>query len=49
MIWAIPNNILRVSQPDLTFDPISEGEITVGSEAGIFGGVKTLDADLNKC
>ena len=38
-------NILRVSQPDLTFDPISEGEITVGSEAGIFGGFKTLDAD----
>ena len=38
-------NILRGSQPDLTFEPISEGEITVSSEAGTFGGVKTLDAD----
>ena len=38
-------NILRDSQPDLTFDPISDGEITVSSEAGIFGGFKTLDAN----
>ena len=38
-------NILRGSQPDLTFESISEDEITVSSEAGIFGGFKALDAD----
>ena len=37
-------NILRSSQPELTFDPISDGEITVSGEEGIFGGFKTLDA-----
>ena len=37
-------NILRGSQPDLTFDPISDGGITISSEDGIFGGVKAVDA-----
>ena len=38
-------NILRGTQPDLTFDPISDGPITVSSEDGIFGAFRTLDAD----
>ena len=38
-------NILRGSQPNLTFDPISDGEITVSGEEGIFGGFKTVDAN----
>ena len=36
-------NILRGSQPELTFDPISDGEITVSGESGVYGGFKTLD------
>lgn len=37
-------NILRGSQPDLTLEPISDGEITVSGEQGIFGGFTTEDA-----
>jgi len=37
-------NILRSSQPDLTFDPISDGDIVVDREEGVFGGFKTLDS-----
>ena len=37
-------NILRGSQPTLTFDPISDGDITVNEEQGVYGGFRTLDA-----
>jgi hypothetical protein len=37
-------NILRGSQPELTFDPISDGEITVSGEQGVYGGFRTIDA-----
>ena len=37
-------NILRASQPDLIFDPISDGDIVVDREQGVFGGFKTLDS-----
>ncbi len=37
-------NILRSSQPDFTFDPISDGDIVVDREQGVFGGFKTLDS-----
>ena len=37
-------NILRNSQPDSTFEPITEGEITVSQQEGIFGGFTTTNA-----
>ncbi len=37
-------NILRGNQPELTFDPISDGEITVNGEQGVYGGFRTIDA-----
>ena len=37
-------NILRASQPDFTFQPITEGEITISGELGIYGGFTTSDA-----
>ena len=36
-------NILRGSQPELTFDPISDGEIAVSGGPGVYGGFKTID------
>ena len=37
-------NILRGSQPDITFEPATEGEITVSQQQGIFGSFTTSDA-----
>ena len=37
-------NILRTSQSDFTFEPLSDGDIVVDREPGAFGGFKTLDA-----
>ena len=37
-------NILRGSQPDITFEPATEGEITVSQQEGIFGSFTTSDA-----
>ena len=36
-------NILRKSQPEQTFDPISDGELAVSGEPGAYGGFKTGD------
>ena len=36
-------NLLRGAQPQLTFEPISEGDIAVSGELGVFGGFRTLD------
>ena len=43
-LLAETHNILRGSQPDLTFDSISDGSITVSGESGVFGGFKTEDS-----
>ena len=37
-------NILQGSQPNLTFESITEGELNVSGEEGIFGGFTTEDA-----
>ena len=37
-------NILRRSQADLTFSAVSEDELTVSGEPGVFGGFTTSDA-----
>ena len=37
-------NILRASQPDITFEPATEGQITVSQQEGIFGAFTTTDA-----
>ena len=38
-------NILKGSQPTLSFDPISDGEITVDGQQGVYGGFKTVDVN----
>ena len=38
-------NILRGTQPELTFEPISDGDVAVSGEQGVFGGFRTLDAN----
>ena len=37
--------LLQSTQPDLTFVPISEGDITVSTETGRFGGFGATDAE----
>ena len=37
-------NNLRSSQPELTLEPITEGEITVSEQGGVFGGFTVNDA-----
>lgn len=37
-------NALRTVQPNLTFESISEGDITVSGQTGSFGGFKALDS-----
>ena len=37
--------ILQASQPDLNFQPVNQGEITVDGEAGAFGAFGALDPD----
>ena len=44
MFLADTYNILRGTQSELTFEPISEGDIAVSGESGTFGGFRTLDA-----
>lgn len=36
-------NILRASQPSVTFESISDGEISIGGQAGVYGGFKAVD------
>ena len=43
VILAETYNILRGSQPSLTFDPITDGILAVSGQAGVYGGFKTLD------
>ena len=43
-ILASSYNVLRAAQPDITFESISDGEITVSDQAGVFGGFKALDS-----
>ena len=38
-------NILRGSQPELTFEPILDGDMTVSGERGVYGGFRTLDTN----
>ena len=37
-------NLLRATQPDITFETISEGDVTVGGLAVSFGGFRALDS-----
>ncbi len=37
--------VLQASQPDLNFQPVNQGEITVGGETGAFGTFGALDAN----
>ena len=36
-------NVLRASQPSVTFESISDGDITVNEQAGVYGGFKAID------
>jgi hypothetical protein len=36
-------NLLRAAQPNITFETISEGDLTVNDQAGSFGGFRALD------
>jgi len=42
-IVADSYNLLKNSQPNLTFEAISDGAIPVSGETGVFGGFKVLD------
>ena len=37
-------NFLRASQPSVTFESISEGDVTINDPPGIYGGFKAVDA-----
>ena len=37
-------NVLRAAQPNITFESISDGNITVSGQPGSFGGFKALDS-----
>ncbi|NQW22604.1 MAG: hypothetical protein HQ475_04070 [SAR202 cluster bacterium] len=37
-------NVLRAAQPNITFESISDGNITVSEQSGSFGGFKAVDA-----
>ena len=37
-------NVLRAAQPSITFEPISDGNITVSGQTGSFGGCKAVDS-----
>ena len=37
-------NLLRAAQPNITFETISEGDVTVNDQAGSFGGFRALDS-----
>ena len=43
-LLAYSYNVLRAAQPDITFESISDGDITVSDQAGVFGGFKALDS-----
>ena len=47
VLLAETYNILRGSQPLLTFDPITDGILAVSGEGGVYGGLKTLDQSDN--
>ena len=38
-------NILRGSQPTLTFEPVTDGELLVSGEQGVYGAFRALDED----
>ena len=38
-------NILRGSQPELIFEPIVDGDMTVTGERGVYGGFRILNAN----
>lgn len=43
-LLASSYNVLRAAQPGITFESISDGDITVSDQAGAFGGFKALDS-----
>ena len=36
-------NILRASQPTVTFESISDGDVSINDQAGVYGGFKAVD------
>ena len=36
-------NVLRASQPTLTFESIKDGDITISDQEGVYGGFKAID------
>ena len=36
-------NILRASQPTVTFESISDGDVSISDQAGVYGGFKAID------
>ena len=36
-------NILRASQPTVTFESISDGDVSISGQEGVFGGFKAID------
>ena len=36
-------NILRASQPSVTFESISDGDVSISDQAGVYGGFKAID------
>ena len=45
LLLADTYNILRGSQPELVFEPIIDGDISVSGEPGVYGGFRTLNAN----
>ncbi len=37
-------NLLRAAQPGITFETISEGDVIVNEQTGLFGGFRALDS-----
>jgi hypothetical protein len=37
-------NVLRASQPSVTFESISDGDLTISDQEGVYGGFKAVDA-----
>ena len=37
-------NVLRASQPSVTFESISDGDVSVSDQPGVFGGFKAVDS-----
>ena len=38
-------NVLRASQPAVTFESISDGDLTISDQEGVYGGFKAADVD----